>query len=660
MTYTILDELAYRFYGDFFYKNKVHFEDLKVKIRYSHISMSVDQYLASAFMYSVIVGIAGGLFGFWLGLKNFGDSVSRLSLFVDSTQADFAGRHVYSLAILVGFILFLAGFFAVFLVAYIYPNFQANNRQASIDKSMLPAITYMYSLTKGGMSIYDVFRSLSRYNYIFGAAAEEISYVVRDIDYMGKDFISALKVAKERTPSEVFKDFVDGLIIVSSSGTITEYIRNKSEQYQGMAELANKNLLQRLDVLAEIYVTALVAGPLFIMVTLVVLQFFKPASAQILYMLIYVMLPLATLLYLVLLDTVGELSIDPKKGNVRSFTINLADVPEIDSGLSEEVEQKRRKTYLLYRELNNFKDIILNPYRTIREEPKYTFFFGVPLGLYYLTHLPSSLKHSLYSSLNHLSISFDHVSDSAIKLVTAVDDYVVIFIVVVLIPFIIFYELKAWRMKKIDEKMPDLLKSLSSMNESGIMLANSLKIIAESKMGILSKELKKVKEDISWGTSTTRALMNFERSIRTPSSSRIIHILVKANESTSDLKSVLSITAKQARNDEEMRVERSSAMVVYVVTIYVSFFVFLFIVYILATDFFPQTAAFSTSSQGMGGIGGYFNVEEYTMLMFHSALVQAFTSGIVAGKMGQGSAFLGLKYSVSMMIITYMAFTLFV
>jgi Flp pilus assembly protein TadC len=127
-------------------------------------------------------------------------------------------------------------------------------------------------------------------------------------------------------------------------------------------------------------------------------------------------------------------------------------------------------------------------------------------------------------------------------------------------------------MKKIDEKMPDFLKSLSSMNESGIMLANSLKIIAESKMGILSKELKKVKEDISWGTSTTRALMNLERSIRTPSSSRILHILVKANESTSDLKSVLAITSRQVRNDEDMRQERSSSMVVYVVTIYVSFF----------------------------------------------------------------------------------------
>lgn len=660
MTYTIVDELAYKFYGDFFYRNKVYFEDLNIKIRHSHISMSVDQYLASAFMYSVIVGITGGVFGLWLGLKTFGNPVSRLSLFVDPVRADLAGKYMYPLVVLTGLVLFLVSFFVVFLVAYIYPHFQANNRQASIDKSLLPAITYMYALTKGGMSIYDVFRSLSRYTYIFGATAEEISYVVRDMDYLGKDFITSLKLAKDRTPSDIFKDFVDGLIIVSSSGAITEYIKNKSEQYQGMAELANKNLLQRLDVLAEIYVTALVAGPLFVMVTIVVMQFFQPASAQILYMLVYVILPLATLLYLVLLDTVGELSIDPKKRSTRSFMINLADITEIDSGLSEEKEQKRRKMYKLYRELNNLKDMILNPYRTIRDEPRYTFLFGVPLGLYYLTQLPGSLKHKLYSSFYHLNISFDHVTDSAIKLVSSVDDYVVIFIVVTLIPFIIFYELKGWRMRKIDEKMPDLLKSLSSMNESGIMLANSLKIIAESKMGILSKELKKVKEDISWGTSTSRALMNLEKSIRTPSSSRILHILVKANESTSDLKSVLAITAKQVRNDEDMRVERSSAMVVYVVTIYVSFFVFLFIVYVLATNFFPQTAAFSTSSQGMAGIGGYFNVEEYTMLMFHSALVQGFTSGLVAGKMGQGSTYLGLKYSVSMVIITYVAFTMFV
>ena len=187
--------------------------------------------------------------------------------------------------------------------------------------------------------------------------------------------------------------------------------------------------------------------------------------------------------------------------------------------------------------------------------------------------------------------------------------------------------------------------------------------MAESKMGILTNELKKLKEDISWGTSTSKALMKLENNIRTATSSRVLHILIKANESTSDLKSVLSITAEQVKTEEGMKKERSADMVVYVVTIYVAFFVFLFIVYILAMYFFPETTSFTSSSKGISsaGIGnGSFNIQEYTMLMYHSALIQAFTSGLVAGKMGQGSVYMGLKYSVSMMMLTYMVFTMVV
>jgi flagellar protein FlaJ len=662
MAYTAVDELAYGIFGNFFYKNKEKFQALKVKIRHSHISMSVDQYLASACMYSVISGLIGGIFGAWLGLKTFGGPISRLSLFLSPSNAGFQGSYLNPPGVLIILLLFLLSFLTVFGLAYIFPYFQADIRQACVDKSMLSSVTYMYALTKGGVSIYDVFRSLSRYTHIFGTCAEEVSYIVRDMDYLGNDFISALNSAKERTPSELFKDFIDGLILVSSNRAIIEYIKNKSEQYQDMAELANRNFLRRLDVLAEIYVTVLVAGPLFIMTTLIVLQLFRPASAQILYILIYAIIPLANLLFLVLLDTIGELSLNPKKADVSGFSIDLSDIPEISSGLSEEEEKKRSKKFLLYRQLNNIKDLLFNPYKTIRDEPRYTFFIGIPLGLYYLTHIPISLTDNLNSNF-HLNLNFDHISDSSIQLISEIQNYFIIFIVVVLIPFIIFYEIRAWRMRKIDEKMPDLLRDLSNLNGSGILFSNSLKLMAEAKMGILTRELKKLKESLSWGTSTTRVLMKLENNIRTSTSSRIIHTLIKANESTSDLKSVLSVTAEQVKSQEELKKERSSDMAVYVITIYVAFFVFVFIVYILAVYFFPQTVSFTSSSQEVGyaGIGnGAFNIKEYTMLMFHSTLIQAFASGLVAGKMGQGSVYMGLKYSVSMIMITFVVFTMFV
>lgn len=662
MTYTAVDQLAYRIFGNFFYKNKEKFQSLKVKIRHSHISIPVDQYLASACMYSIIAGLIGAIIGAWLGLKIFGDPVSRLSLFLNSTSAGFAEGHLYPLGILTTLLLFILSFLTIFGLAYIFPYFQADIRHACIDKSMLSSVTYMYALTKGGLSIYDVLRSLSRYTHIFGTCAEEVSFIVRDMDYLGKDFISALNSAKERTPSELFKDFIDGLVLVSSSTAIIEYIKNKSDQYQDMVEMANRNFLKRLDVLAEIYVTVLVAGPLFIMTTLIVLQLIRLASAQILYILIYALIPLANLLFLVLLDTIGELSMDPKKADVSAFSMNLSDIPEISSGLSEEEEKKRSKKFLLYRQLNNIKDLLFNPYKTIRDEPRYTFFIGILLGLYYLTRVPKNLADDFNSNF-HLALNFTHISDSSIQLISEIQNYFIIFIVIIMIPFIIFYEIRAWRMRKIDEKMPDFLRDLSNLNGSGILFSNSLKLMAESKMGILTKELKKLKEDLSWGTSTTRVLIKLENSIRTATSSRVLHTLIKANESTSDLKSVLSVTAEQVKSEEEMKKERSSDMAVYVITIYVAFFVFLFIVFILAAYFFPQTVFFTSASQEVGsaGIGnGAFNIKEYTMLMFHSTLVQAFASGLVAGKMGQGSVYMGLKHSVSMAMLAFVVFTMFI
>src|SRR5208283_907236 len=190
-------------------------------------------------------------------------------------------------------------------------------------------------------------------------------------------------------------------------------------------------------------------------------------SAQILYLLIYVIIPLANLLFLVLLDTIGELSMDTKKANVSGFSIDLCDIPEISSGLSVEEEKKRSKKFLLYRKLNNIKDLLFNPYKTIRDEPIYTFFIGIPLGLYYLTNIQKNIIEDFNSNF-HLALNFTHISGSSIQLISEIQNYFIIFISIVLIPFIIFYEIRAWRMRKIDEKIPDLLRNLSNLNGSGI------------------------------------------------------------------------------------------------------------------------------------------------------------------------------------------------
>ena len=67
------------------------------------------------------------------------------------------------------------------------------------------------------------------------------------MEYFGKDLQDALWDAADRTPSEQFKDLVDGLIsVVSSGGDVTLYLKNKTDVYKNAMPIKNKSISLRL------------------------------------------------------------------------------------------------------------------------------------------------------------------------------------------------------------------------------------------------------------------------------------------------------------------------------------------------------------------------------------------------------------------------------
>lgn len=654
---SFLDHFAYKAFGESFYKREKRFAAFKTRLRQAHFPVTLSQYLASTLLYALLGGFLGGFLGGGLGWKLLSKPENSISSILDALRLESLTKTPKLLAGLSGLISFFALFAVIFGFAYLLPHFQAEIRKSQIDRSLLPATTYMYALTKGGMPLFAVFRSLSQHTLILGETAEEIRGIVRDMDYLGKDLLSAIEAAKVRTPSENFKEFLEGLSFVANSGNVKEYLKNKTSQYQELAEHANKAFLQKLDVLAEVYVTALVAGPLFIMITLIMLHFFRTSTTQVLYILIYVIIPLATLFYLVLLDMAGELSLNPEKVSLSPPLLNLKDIPEKATEIEEIEESKLIKKIYYCAKIQRLKKALLNPFALMIKEPKYSLLLSLPLALLYLAYGPRFFYLNSSFSLS-LNPKFRAGNLHDLDFITWLDDYLIHFALIVLIPFIIFYELRARKKRQYDDLLPDFLKNLASMNASGILLTNALVLMADSRLGVLSKELKKVKEELAWGNSISIALLRLEARIGTASASKILNTLIRANESTSDLKSVLYISSEQVKNEEKMKKERASQMAIYIFTIYISFVVFLFIVYVLSVYFFPETAAFKGVKGDIVNLG--FDTDEYTMLMFHSAIIQGSCSGLVAGKMGQGSMYLGLKYSVSMIILAYIVFNVFV
>ena len=126
------------------------------------------------------------------------------------------------------------------------------------------------------------------------------------------------------------------------------------------------------------------------------------------------------------------------------------------------------------------------------------------------------------------------------------------------------------------------------------------------------------------------------------------------------ISSVLTIAAHDAEVQKQLKKERNAEMFVYVFIVYIAYMVFLFIVYILAAYFLPTMPSGTDNIQAGMPLISDFDLEAYTMLFFHAAMIQGFCSGIVAGKMGTGKIHSGLKHSLLMMSMAYLIFTILI
>lgn len=540
---------------------------------------------------------------------------------------------------------FLLAIFLSFLCYYIflsYPKLRASSMRAKIDSSLPHAVTYLYAMSKGGGSLTSILRSLSRETNIYSESAKEAGYIIRDMDYFGVDLLTALHRAREATPSEKFRDFLDGLIsVINSGGSFSQYFSSKSEYYQRIGVEEQKVWLDSLAMLAEAYVTAFVAGPLFVIVLLLLLGFTGWSYFVAMEVIIYLAIPLSTFFFIILLGSIfpsEEAPVYTEEKELKKFE----SVPVEGEKIKKKKIKKRRKIRL----------------GIFVEKPGLCLFFTLPVSFsYFFSQIYLQWKLVLFS-LERYPYWAATVTPPPHALV--IDDIVFFTLLIALLPYLILYELKRRKVRGMEAQIPEFLKRLSSVHEVGLTLPRAIGVVARSKLGVLSEEVKRAWRDIGWGTLARDALLRLQRRVRTSAISRTITLIVNASRASGNISDVLSIAAKDATMHESMRRERSASMLVYILIIYVAFGVFLAVIAILNHVFLPVVPVPGTEAQAalVGELVARGTGKEmYKMLFFHAVLLQGFFTGLIAGKMGEGSARAGLKHSILMISIAYFVFS---
>lgn len=657
------DKIAYRLLGNYTRHHKADYFDLELDLKKANVTTPLDIYAARMLFMSMLAGLAAAILVAAVIAKAVIDSGTGTLFNVPEQLVGNPLGTVIGNTVFMAFLIVLAVFVGVFVVSYLiytlFPQLKAKSRESEINMYLPYAVTFMYAMSKGGMSLVDVFRAMKEHQDIYGEVAVEVGTVVRGVDLLGLDVITAIKRTAATTPSDQLKNFFESLASLMEGGSdLATFMHTRSQMYRTLAAQEQKSLLELLSLFAEIYVTAFVAGPLFLIVILVVIGMMSTSNAGQLELIIYIFMPLGSIMFLWLLSVIGLSSEHTKSFTTTRILNEFHDVNRMVRAPKENIIERAQLRF-------GIKKFLENPLGELIQRPYLVLLVSVPAALITLiVALASRIDLSMFTSPGEL-LRHIHLGVPSVSTIASVDNLLVLVFFIAVLPFTIFWELRMYKIRKIDSTVPEFLKRLAGVNESGLTLAQAVKSLVRSNLGVLNVEVKKMVADMEWGADIKDALVRFEYRVRTPSISRTVTLITEASESSGDIKETLEIAGADAGSTQTLQEERSTNMLLYVLIIYISFFVFLYIIYTLVSVFVPvlPNVPASSSTQSMSSMGIAFNgvdTKLLTTLFYHSVLIEGLFSGIIAGMMGSGNLFSGLKHALIMILIGFLVFAIFI
>ncbi len=624
----------------------VRFNSLHNDMISARMGLTLEQYLWRSIRVSVVTGVLFAVIGYFL--SNF-ISIQMLTGKAGITNVfftfempvlfDFIYPFYYMQALFV-IIAFAAGTYGGYTLMLKLPAIEKGNRSIKINLTLHNAVAYMYAMRRGGAQLMTIFQSLSDRANIYGEVALEFRQIVRDADFFGYDVVTAIRHLSETTPSEKLKMFLEDLLsVIESGGDMAEFLNTRVRLYQEEARFEQRQFLNVLSIVAESYVTMFVAGPLFLIIIMVVMGMMGGSAIMQLALVTYAVMPIGSLIFILVIDLIS-IKAEKTERYVRTKWLHTYSDVRVVRREDEEPLFEQLKKYDRLRALIHH---IKHPLESFISNVNHTLYITVPAAILYLIVVYMRVPH--YRDIE--------------TYIGVIDDHIVIALLIVLIPYAIFYEIWARKVLGIQALIPDFLERMAGINQVGLTIAQAISIMVNTNLGLLSYEIRRIKRDMDWGANFTEALMRFEERVSTPSIARTVTLITKASEMSGQINEVLSIASSDAKMSEVLKKERLSEMFIYTAIVYLSFFVFLFVVAVLTTQFLPVLANVSTTGMpSTGALAGMGSIPIITFgrLLYHACLIQALFSGLIAGQMGESAVAAGVKHSCVLLIIALVAF----
>jgi flagellar protein FlaJ len=264
-------DLAWRTMGKYAKTKSSQLQALDDSLLKAHMKIRPEEYLAYVYMSTLVAAIVGVAIGIGVGVVLF--SIMGVALIMRVLVAAVA---IVLLPIM------------TYLLLMGTPGSKAKSRGRDIDKRIAAAMSFISAMASADVNIDVIFKELSRQK-VYGEIAQEAAWITRDTELLGSDILTAIKKAARRSPSAKFQDFLQGVITTSTSGgQLKPYFLLKAEEYQKENKLALKSQMETLGMLAESFVTVVVAFPLFLVLILAIMAIVGGGDPGFMVLMLYV------------------------------------------------------------------------------------------------------------------------------------------------------------------------------------------------------------------------------------------------------------------------------------------------------------------------------------------------------------------------------------
>ncbi|WP_265111291.1 type II secretion system F family protein [Halosolutus halophilus] len=668
-----LGEMFYPLYDRLFGEESEFVSDLEEKLAQARMTDTVELYLSRALGIGLIAGIGLWLIGLMLGYGLFATGVVQVDEIIGIPIGSEAILEIIELlrvpvlVLFTGFLFGTIGFGLGFGSLVAIPYSRASARKREINMLLTDSVSFMYALSVGGLNQLEIIEAMAQADDTYGEVAKEFQSVVKETEYFDVDYRTAIRKQALETPSDELSQFLtDMLSIVNSGGDMESFLEDKKEKHMRTAKQEQELTLETLELFGEMYMT-LSLFPLLLIIIMVVMQMIPGADVtdQMLYMTVYGLIPLTGVGFIVLVSTVkhdepGDGYLTLGGGDDRRVE-NSHEQGLLNLGLVEQFTGEHSVFDRIKNREGTYEtvSVLKRPHIFFRDNPLLTLLLTVPIStMIVVTAMVSGSAPTSWNGMvaNPIWGTFIYV-------------YVPLYIIAV--PLSIFREWNVRHRGAVVNKLSEDLRKLSSANDTGLTLLESLKSVSDTTSGKLAREFEMMHTKVNYGMSLKQSLIEFNNKYHIPRLARTTRLITEAQEASNQISDVLRTAARASENHDDIERERKSRTRMQVVIIIMTFMTVLAVITILKTQFIDTMAGLEGGSAdvnaGGGGVGSgladanlseNIDVDKLSMLFFHAVTLQAIISGFISGYIRDADLLSGLKYAIILATIALVGWTL--